>query len=415
MWWYDFGIAAFGAGIRTAALWKPKAKLWARGRRGLFARLSAAVKPGGRIVWVHASSLGEFEQGRPVMEEIRRLYPEYKILLTFFSPSGYEIRRDYSGADYVFYIPLDTKRNVRRFLDTVRPEAAIFVKYDFWLNFLSGLRKQGCPTYIISSVFREDSVFFRPYGGAFRKALGTFEHLFVQDAQSAERLAGIGVRNVTVAGDTRFDRVARIASAAKELPAVERFVAGRRALAAGSTWPQDEELLVRLINDNPDTAFIVAPHEIDRVRIESFASACRGGAVLYTECAEGASALNSLPAAQVLVIDTIGILSSVYRYARWGYIGGGFGAGIHNTLEAAVYGLPLAFGPNWSKFREAAHLIDSGAARSVRNYEELSGWFSALKSDDSLSDEAGLAAARYVSSHCGATDIILKAIFGGKS
>ncbi len=415
MWWYDFGIAAFGAGIRTAALWKPKAKLWVRGRRGLFARLSAAVTPGERVVWVHASSLGEFEQGRPLKEEIRRLYPEYKILLTFFSPSGYEVRRYYSGADYVFYIPLDTKRNARRFLDTVRPEAAIFVKYDFWLNFLSGLRGRSCRTYIISSVFREDSVFFRPYGGAFRKALGAFEHLFVQDAESAERLAGIGVRNVTVAGDTRFDRVTRIAAAAKELPAVERFVAGRRALAAGSTWPQDEELLVRLINDNPDTAFIVAPHEIDRARIESFAAACRGGAVLYTECGEGGPAWNSLPGAQVLVIDTIGILSSVYRYARWGYIGGGFGAGIHNTLEAAVYGLPLAFGPNWGKFREAAALIDSGAARSVRNYEELSGWFSAVKSDDSLSDESGLAAAGYVSSHCGAPGIILKTVFGVKA
>lgn len=405
MWWYNLGIHLYTCGIKLASRFNEKAALWVRGRRDLLGQLHRSVS-GERIIWIHAASLGEFEQGRPVMEAIREQYPLYRILLTFFSPSGYEIRRNYQGADWVFYLPADTPRNVRRFLDAVRPQAAIFIKYEFWLNYLSELAERGVPTYIISAVFRRDSVFFRPYGKIFRRALGTFRRIFVQDEDSRRLLAGIGMRNVSVAGDTRFDRVAKIASGAKDLPVIADFAGRGQVLVAGSTWEPDEELLVRLINDNPSVKFIVAPHEMDEKRIVRLMESVQGGVVRYTEYEKSAAGSEC----RLLVVDTIGILSSVYGYGSYAYIGGGFGVGIHNTLEAAAFGIPVAFGPNYGKFREAAELIEAGAARSVSSYPELASWLKELEAKGAY-DSASSAADGYVHSRCGATDVILGEIF----
>lgn len=267
MWLYNIGIAAYETAIKTASAWYPKAKLWSDGRKNLFDRMRSAIDSEARIVWIHVASLGEFEQGRPIIEKIRKERPEYKILVTFFSPSGYEIRKNYAGADYIFYLPSDRPANVRRFLDIVKPEIAIFVKYEFWINMLGELRRRKIKTYIVSAIFRRNSVFFRPYGEIWRNALETYDTIFVQNNESKVLLAELGYDNVIVAGDTRFDRVAQIAANAKRIEAVEKFKGGRRLFVAGSTWRPDEEILQKLINDNPDIKFIVVPHEMEESRI----------------------------------------------------------------------------------------------------------------------------------------------------
>ncbi len=410
MLWYNAGVSLYSTAIHLAAPFNDKAKRWVSGRKGLLDRLRDVVAVGESVVWIHAASLGEFEQGRPIIEEIRERYPQYKILLTFFSPSGYEVRKNYNGADWVFYLPADTPGNVKEFLDIVKPKIAIFVKYEFWLNYLAELARREIPTYIISAIFHSGSVFFKPYGSAFRRALHSFSRLFVQDSASAELLAGIGIRNVTVAGDTRFDRVGKIADKARVLPVVEDFVAGGRAFVAGSTWQPDEELLIRLMNAHPDMKFIVAPHEMDEKRIRDMLAAVRGGGVRYTEYGEADGGSGK----QLLVIDTIGILSSVYGYGSYAYIGGGFGVGIHNTLEAAVFGMPVVFGPKYEKFREARELIECGASRSISSYDELAEWFDGLQSSPEHYEAAATAAGSYVRSHRGATNIILREIFAGR-
>ncbi len=401
---YGFAMRGMAFGIRCASFFNPKARLWVEGRRNIFRRLRETVASGERIVWFHAASLGEFEQGRPVIEAFRETHPGHKILLTFFSPSGYEIRKDYPGADYVFYLPADTRRNARRFVETVRPEIAVFIKYEFWANYLKILQRNGTRTFIVSAIFRPDSAFFRWYGGWYRKLLRCFEHIFVQDEESRRLLGKIGVSNVTVAGDTRFDRVATIAGRAKSLPVVEAFVGkATEVLVAGSTWLPDEELLVRLVNRHPDVKFIIAPHEIHPERMEKFAASVRCRTVRYTQAAAEAD----LSDAGVLFIDTIGILSSVYRYGKYAYIGGGFGAGIHNTLEAATFGLPLAFGPNHHKFREASDLMAGGGAVSVTDGEELEAWFDSLRKEEDRYASASGFCRRYVADQCGATAAIL--------
>lgn len=407
MWLYETALICYSGIIRLFALRHRKAKLWAEGRRGLFDRMREAIRPTDRIVWIHVASLGEFEQGRPLIERIRREHPEYKILLTFFSPSGYEIRKDYAGADYIFYLPVDTRRNARRFLDIVRPEIVIFVKYEFWLNLLRELRRRRIRTFIVSAIFWRRSVFFRCYGGWWREALETFETLFVQNDASKRLLAELGFDNTIVSGDTRFDRVAEIARSARHIELVERFRGERPLFVAGSTWGPDEELLIRLMNDNPTIKFVIAPHEMNEARIERLLAAVRGGGVRYTQCTPE----TELAERQLLVLDTVGILSSVYGYATWSYIGGGFGVGIHNTLEAATFGLPIAFGPNYRNFKEACNLITLGAARSISTYKELAAWFAPLRDDREELDRAGRAAKEYTQRHQGATEIITRTIF----
>ncbi len=405
---YNIAIFLYGILVRLVSPWKPKARLWIDGRKDLFDRLRQTIDPKARIVWIHVASLGEFEQGRPIIERIRAAHPEYKILVTFFSPSGYEIRKNYPGADYIFYLPLDTPRNARRFVETVHPEIAIFVKYEFWLNLLHELRRHKVRTYIVSAIFRADSIFFRPYGGAWRMALRSFNTIFVQDDASRDRLSRIGFKNVIVAGDTRFDRVAQIAAAAPKIDLIERFRNGERLFVAGSTWGADEELLIRLMNDNPTVKFVIAPHEMDEARIARLMTSTHGGVVRYTS---GDKEKTGIETAQLLILDTIGILSSSYGYATWAYIGGGFGVGIHNTLEAATFGLPMAFGPHYAKFKEACDLVTLGAASPIRSYEELSAWFALMRTDEAALRQCSAAARNYTLSHQGATDVIDKTIF----
>jgi len=407
MWLYNIGLILYGWLVRLAALRHEKARLWIEGRRDLFRRMAEKIGSDAPIVWIHAASLGEFEQGRPIIERIRRQYPRYKILLTFYSPSGYEIRKNYAGADYIFYLPNDTRANARRFLDIVRPDVAIFVKYEFWLNLLAELRRRGIRTYVVSAIFRRNSIFFRPYGGLWRQALESFDVMFVQTDESKRLLSELGFDNVAVVGDTRFDRVAEIAASARRIEIVERFRGGSRLFIAGSTWGPDEELLVQLMAENPEIKFVVAPHEMEEGRIARLIEAVPGGAIRYTQVTPECG----LERMRLLVLDTMGMLSSVYGYAEWGYIGGGFGVGIHNTLEAATFGLPIAFGPNYAKFKEARDLITLGAARSVANFEELRDWFRPLRDDEELRRRTSRIAKEYTARHQGATGEIVRTVF----
>lgn len=408
MWLYNFGLTLYVWIVRLAARRHRKARLWTEGRRNLYRRMAEVIDPTARIVWVHVASLGEFEQGRPIIEQIRKSHPEYKILLTFFSPSGYEIRKDYKGVDYIFYLPIDTPRHARRFLDAAHPEIAVFVKYEFWLNLLGELRRRQIRTYIVSAIFRRNSIFFRFYGGMWRQALESFDTMFVQNDESKRLLAELGFDNVLVAGDTRFDRVAEIARAAKRIDIVERFRGDARLFVAGSTWGPDEELLIRLMNENPGVKFVIAPHEMDEGRIERLIAETRGGALRYTQC----TPRTGYGSRQLLILDTVGLLSSVYGYATWSYIGGGFGVGIHNTLEAATFGLPVAFGPNYAKFKEARDLVTLGAAKPVTNYDELRSWFIPLRDNDEFLQKTRRVAKDYTTRHQGATGIIVRTIFG---
>ena len=378
MWLYNFGLMLYALAIRLVSPRHPKAKLWIEGRKNLFERMARTIDPKARIVWIHVASLGEFEQGRPIIERLRKEFPEYKILLTFFSPSGYEI-----------------------------PEIAIFVKYEFWINLLTELRRRSVRTYIVSAIFRRNSIFFRPYGSIWRQALESFDTMFVQNEESKSLLSDLGFDNVVVAGDTRFDRVAEIAAAAKHIEIVDRFRSGQRLFVAGSTWGPDEELLIPLMNENPDVKFVVAPHEMDEGRIARLLAETRGGGIRYTRC----TPQSDFSGVQLLVLDTVGILSSVYGYASWSYIGGGFGVGIHNTLEAATFGLPLAFGPNYQKFKEARDLVTLGAARSVTSADELRAWFAPLRDDEELLRKTSRIAKDYTTRHQGATGIIIRTIF----
>lgn len=407
MWLYNIGIIIYTRCIGIASWWYPKARLWWEGRKGLFEKMRQAVKPDDRIIWIHVASLGEFEQGRPIIEKIRERHPEYKILLTFFSPSGYEIRKNYDGADYIFYLPADTPANARKFLDIVHPEIAIFVKYEFWINLLTELRRRSIRTYIVSAIFRRNSVFFRIYGSIWRKALKSFNTIFVQNEESKKLLAEIGFSNVVVAGDSRFDRVAQIAKQAKKIDLIDRFRGTERLFIAGSTWGPDEEILLQLINDNPTVKFIIAPHEMDEQRITHIMEQSKGGALRYTRC----TPLTPFGSKQVLILDTVGLLSSAYGYASWAYIGGGFGVGIHNTLEAATFGLPMAFGPNYQKFKEARDLVALGAATSVIDYKQLQRWFAPLRDNEIYLRKVSRISKDYTVKHQGTTNLFLNTVF----
>ena len=404
---YNICISLYAQAIKLVAPWDKKAKQWIEGRKGIFEQMARRIDKSDKVLWLHVASLGEFEQGRPIIEQVRKEHPEYKILITFFSPSGYEIRKNYDGADYIFYLPIDTPRNVKHFLDIAHPEIAIFVKYEFWLNYLNELKTRNIRTFVISAIFRQDSIFFKWYGNRWRQALDSYEQLFVQNEESRVLLNKIGFDNVIIAGDTRFDRVAAIAKTAKRIDIVERFKGESRLFVAGSTWGPDEEILQELINDNPQVKFVIAPHEMEEERINKIIESTRSGAVRYTACNEHTSFENI----QVLILDTIGILSSVYGYASWSYIGGGFGVGIHNTLEAATFGLPIAFGPNYKKFKEARDMVALGAATKVESAAELRNWFTPLRDDEEHLKRVSTAAKDYTSKNQGATSLIMKIVF----
>lgn len=363
-------------------------------------------------IWFHASSLGEFEQGRPMIEKIRKQYPQYKILLTFFSPSGYEVRKNYNGADVVCYLPFDTPYRVNKFLRLANPAIAVFIKYEFWGNYLKELKKRGIPVYIISAIFRPDQLFFQWFGKPYRKMLYYFNHLFVQDERSKELLSEFGINNVTVCGDTRFDRVLDVNRQARDLPLFERFVTnedGSKAptLVAGSSWPQDENFLIPYFNQHPELKLIIAPHEIHEEHLMFIGSLLKRPYVRLSEVLQNEKLLEGK---SCIIIDSFGLLSSVYRYGSIAYIGGGFGAGIHNTLEAAVYGMPVLFGTNYHKFKEAKDLIAVGGGYSVASGEEFNQKMDEWLQNPQALKEAGRKAGDFVAGHAGATDQILKEI-----
>lgn len=405
---YNIGIGIYTCGIKIAACCNHKAQLWRDGRKGLLRHIEERMAGvAGCKVWIHAASLGEFEQARPIIERIKSEMPEMVVVVTFFSPSGYEIRKNYPLADYVFYLPSDSQGNVTRFLDAIRPDVAIFIKYEFWLNYLNELRRRSIPTYLVSAIFRPSQVHFRPWGRIWRDALDAYDTIFVQDSASKALLEGIGYNRSIVAGDTRFDRVAEIARNAKRISTIERFAFETPLFVAGSTWGKDEELLIELINANPDIRFVIAPHEMEEARMQHLENKIRGCVIRYTRSNEN----SDFSHVQVMILDTIGLLSSVYSYARWAYIGGGFGVGIHNTLEAATFGLPIAFGPNYHKFREACDMIARGAATSITSASELKEWFNTIKEDGEALQKASSSARDYTKEHCGATDTIMGVIF----
>ena len=359
---------------------------------------------GSGVLWFHAASVGEFEQARPIIERLQSELPFRKVLLTFFSPSGYELRKNYPMVDKVTYLPFATHRNAKKLLETLPIEAAVMVKYEFWPAYLKALKKNNIPTYLISAIFRSGQLFFLPWGKQYLKLLHTFQHIFVQDRASAELLQKYGIDHVTVAGDTRFDRVMAVRKQAKDLPIVEGFVAGaERVIVAGSTWPKDEELLARYMAEREGVKLVLVPHEIDAAHLHDIFQLFEGRYVRYTEATP-----QSVDKCRVLLVDTIGVLSSIYRYGDVAYIGGGFGVSIHNTLEAAVYGMPVVFGPTWKKFREARGLIEAGAAISVKDYREFA---AALDRTFEQQTAMGQAAADYVNSELGATERIYQEIF----
>ncbi len=383
-----------------------KARLMRFGQWKTNSILREKIDRNAKYIWFHASSLGEFEQGRPMIEKVKAQYPEYKILLTFFSPSGYEVRKNYNGADIVCYLPFDTPYRVKKFLNLANPAVAVFIKYEFWGNYLRELKKRGIPVYIISAIFRPDQLFFQWFGVPYRKMLYCFTHLFVQDERSKELLGQYGIRNVTVYGDTRFDRVLDVRNQARELPEFERFVGERcQTLIAGSSWPQDEEILIPYFNEHPEMKLIIAPHEIHREHLLSIEAMLKRPSVRLSEAHE-----DDLADKDCLIIDSFGLLSSIYRYGQIAYIGGGFGAGIHNTLEAAVYGMPVLFGPRYHKFKEAKDLIAVGGGFSITDDSSFRTKMDELLTDPTALETSGQAAGDFVKNSVGATDQILRQI-----
>ena len=390
-------------------------KMW-HGEREAFKILREKVDPNAKYVWFHAASLGEFEQGRPLMEQLRKDHPEYKILLTFFSPSGYEVRKNYEGADIITYLPLDTITNARRFLRTVRPVMAFFIKYEFWYNYLHILKHRNVPVYSVSSIFREDQVFFKWYGRQYRRVLNCFTHFFVQNEISKELLAKIGITNASVVGDTRFDRVLQIKDAAKQLPVVEAFVKDApQVFVAGSSWPPDEEIFIKFFldklngkaerNEHKNWKLIIAPHVIGEDHLKQIEKLLEGRKVIrYTEATEA-----NVQDAEVMIINCFGLLSSIYHYGQVAYVGGGFGVGIHNLLEAAVWDVPVFFGPNNQKFQEAQGLKLSGGFE-INNYEEFAAQMDRFATDSDYLQEQGRKAGYFVKGQSGATQKVLSAV-----
>ena len=406
-------------GIAIASLFNEKVRKMWRGEREAFKILKQKVNPNAKYIWFHAASLGEFEQGRPLMERIRKDYPQYKILLTFYSPSGYEVRKNYEGADIICYMPVDTRLNAIRFLRLVRPVMAFFIKYEFWSNFLHILKHRNIPTYSVSSIFREDQVFFKWYGRNYAGVLKCFTRFFVQNEESKRLLEGIGITAVDVVGDTRFDRVLQIKEAAKHLPICEAFRTGVassqsadvphhdfKVFVAGSSWPPDENIFIPFFNEHKDWRLLIAPHVIAEEHLKLILSLIKGKKVVrYTQTTPEEAA-----EADVLIIDCFGLLSSMYNYGDVAYIGGGFGVGIHNTLEAAVWNMPVIFGPNNKKFQEAQGLLKSGGGFEINTYEDFSGLMSSLMNDETFLKQAGDKAGTFVAHLAGATDKVLASV-----
>ena len=403
---YNITIHITGFLLKIIAIFNKKIRLFTNGRKETFSKLESAISKNDKTIWFHCASLGEFEQGRPIIEEIKEKYKDYKVVLTFFSPSGYEIRKDYAFADVITYLPLDTRSNAKRFLEIVHPEMAVFVKYEFWPNILKELQKQKIDTILISGIFREDQAFFKGYGSWMRKSLNAFSHFFVQNELSNKLLQSIGFKNVTISGDTRFDRVYEINNQDNNLDFIKEFKQNKYTLVAGSTWPKGEEYLVNYINFHASEKekFIIAPHNINEQQIKELQNSITKTTTKFSNTDRDYSA-------QVFILDTIGILTKVYNYADVAYVGGGFGKdGIHNILEPATFGLPLIIGPNFDKFQEAKDLVALGSCRAAKNQEELNLELQKLYTDVSYRNQNGQISKDYILKNIGATKIILEYI-----
>lgn len=405
---YTAGIELYSFAARIAALRSDKVRKMIRGQKQTVPLLREQAPVGGYDLWVHAASLGEFEQGRPMIERLKRERPEMSILLTFFSPSGYEVRKNYPMVDTVAYLPFDTPGRVKAFLDAARPKMAIFVKYEFWGNYLGQLHSRGIPTYIIDAIFRPGQIFFKPWGGMMRGILHKFTHLFVQDEASRKLLASIGIYNVTIAGDTRFDRVTDIMRSTVEYPLIEQWKGDRQMLIAGSSWGHDEAFYIPYINSHPDLLTIIAPHEFDEHRLAKIQASLTAPSILFSQ-AEKEGRIP--PEVRTVIIDSFGKLSSLYRYGDMALIGGGFGAGIHNINEAAVYGMPVIFGPKHYKFKEAADLIACGGGYEYTDAATLASILDRFTSDPAALKQAGASAGAYIKKSLGATDLIYSRLF----
>ncbi len=406
---YNLSIFFYRIAIHIASLTgNAKAKQWIDGRKNILQDIQKSVLPNERRVWFHCASLGEFEQGRPVIEKFRTRNPEFKIVLTFFSPSGYEIRKNYPGADYIFYLPADTRTNAEKFISLMDPEKVFFVKYEYWFHYFNELRKKNIPVYLVSAIFRPEQKFFKWYGGFFRNILKAVSYFFVQDVESERLLHSIGFSNCNATGDTRFDRVAEIAANAKPIPLIEKFCGGNKILICGSTWERDEELVLAAFSKlrAKNLKLIIAPHETSEKRINNLVLSCSDfKAMKFSQSNE-----ETISSAEILVMDNIGILSSLYQYGSFTWIGGGFGSGIHNTLEAAVFGMPVFFGPNYKKFREANELIKAGGAFSINSSDELKILLSNFLNDENKRKAVSSISGKYVQERKGATEKILEFI-----
>lgn len=409
---YSFLIACYGLSIRIASVFNKKAAMWLKGRRRYWDILDLSFAafpfnvPGRKLAWFHCASLGEFEQGRPIIEGFRKEHPEFLIIITFFSPSGYEVRKAYSGADLILYLPLDTRSNVRKFVEMVKPDIVFYIKYEFWFNFLSYLQHKQIPTILVSAVFRPDQHFFKGYAEWPRKILQGFTRIFVQNEDSKELLQFIGIEDSTISGDTRFDRVATLAENPAVVEIAKAFSENKTVLVAGSTWPADEEILFKLIDQNKHgMRFIIAPHEINAGHIDSLLQKAGGKAVRYSTTNP-----SDVKNAEILIIDSIGMLSQIYQYGTLAYVGGGFGEGIHNILEASAFGLPVFFGPNYSKFIEAKDLIEAKGAFHVNTADQLIAGVEELLSSAEKLNQASIISKNYVHNGRGATEIVLQSI-----
>jgi 3-deoxy-D-manno-octulosonic-acid transferase len=402
---YNIGIYIFSGLAYLIAPFNKKAALWVKGQTEWAEKISEKIRPGDRTIWIHCASLGEFEQGRPVIEAIKKKDPEIKIVLTFFSPSGYEIRKYYPDADAIIYLPSDTPANASRLIGLVNPEYVIFVKYEFWNNYISVLYRNNIPLYLVSAIFRPQQHFFKWYGSFFRDMLRKFEMIFVQDSGSADLLSSIGLDNISLAGDTRFDRVVQITESARDILQIEQFKGDEKLFLAGSSWNQDEEIITKYINKYPrKMKWIFAPHEIDKPNIERLEKLLTVKHIRYSGFDENDHD------ARVMIIDNIGMLSSAYKYAHISAVGGGFGKGIHNILEPACWGIPVVFGPNHYKFREAVDLKDAGGAKSFVTYDDFAKIMDIWLTDNKLYQSSADAAGKYVKENTGATEIIIQRI-----
>lgn len=402
---YNIGIKFYYFLIWIASFFNKKAKLWIDGRKNW--RLKFNPNQSHKNIWFHFASLGEFEQGKPLLQAVRERFPEKKVVITFFSPSGYEVRKNSPLGDYILYLPLDTAKNAKDFIKIFKPEIAFFNKYEYWNYFFKELKKQQIPLYITSAIFRKEQLFFKPYGGFYRGILKCVTHFFVQNQTSADLLDSIGLKGFTISGDTRFDSVAALVQNKKDIPIIQKFKKDDKLFICGSTWLEDEKLIAHHILSSPKGwKYIIAPHEVSETNIKNLEQLLSDKSIRYSQLDEG-----TLENAQTLIIDNIGMLSSLYAYADVTYIGGGFGAGIHNTLEAAAYALPVVFGPKYQKFKEAVDLVLLKGGFKINNQEELNSILSRLTSDDNFRKKSGEIAKNYVEKNIGATNMIMNKVF----